>query len=115
MGPPFKRLKVDYKNSVKEIVKTLKKGYGPTKIILFGSCLSGKITPNSDIDMLIVKDTKKSYGQRWLEVGRLVRHIKKDMPFEPWILTPAEFRSEFGRNPFLQEIIEKGKVMYEKN
>ena len=106
---------VAYKEVIENIVQTLKSGYKPEKIILFGSCASGKVTPNSDIDMLIIKNTKKKYGQRWMDVTRLVRHIERQLPFEPFVITQDEFKSQIGRNFFLQEIMKKGKVLYEKN
>lgn|SRR3989338_8211528 len=104
-----------YQKSIRDIVETIKREYAPEKIILFGSSVSGKVTEDSDIDMLIVKETEQDYGQRWLEVGRLVRHLHKPLPFEPFILTPQELRCELERNLFVQEIISKGKVLYEKN
>lgn len=106
---------MDYKKTINKIVQILTAKYKPEKIILFGSCVSGRVTRDSDIDMLILKKTKVPYGQRWLEVGRLVRNLKKPIPFEPFVLTPREFKRELMRNLFLQEIIKKGKVLYEKS
>jgi uncharacterized protein len=103
-----------YREAIKDIIDTLKRKYHPEKIILFGSCVSGKVGRDSDIDMLIIKDTKKPYGKRWIEACRLVRNIKRHIPFEPFILTPEEIKRELKRNLFLQEIIEKGRVLYEK-
>lgn len=104
-----------YKKTINQIVETLKADYKPEKIVLFGSCAWGKVTRNSDIDMLIVKDTAAPYGERWLEVGRLTRGLNKTIPFEPIILTPQELKCELNRNLFLQEVLGKGKVLYEKN
>ena len=104
-----------YKKAIRDIVDTLKLEYKPEKIILFGSCVSGKITPDSDIDMLIIKDTDKAYRERWIEVGRLVRNPKRNIPFEPFIITTKEFQRELKRNFFLQEIVEKGRVLYAKS
>lgn len=106
---------MNYQQAIKEIVATLKAKYGPEKIILFGSCAAGKAGRHSDIDMLIIKDTKKKYGERWMDVSRLVRHIKRPLPFEPFIITREEFKNQFARNFFLQEIVKNGKVLYEKN
>ena len=103
-----------YKEAINDIVHALKTKYHAEKIILFGSCVSGRVDKNSDIDMLIIKHTKEPYGQRWLKVGRLVRNLKRHIPFEPIILTPKEVARELKRNLFLQGIIEKGKVLYEK-
>lgn len=106
---------MDYKESIKEIVGILKAKYNPDKIILFGSCVTGKVIADSDIDMLIIKNTKKKYGERWMDVGRLVRHLNSSLPLEPFVLTPKEFKRQLGRNLFLQEIVKKGNVLYEKN
>jgi predicted nucleotidyltransferase len=43
---------------LKQIVTNLKK-YNPEKIVLFGSYAWGKPKRNSDIDLLIIKNTKK--------------------------------------------------------
>jgi len=104
-----------HREAIKDIVGTLKAKYYPQKIILFGSCVSGRVNKNSDIDMLIIKDTNKSYGARFLEVCQLARNLKRHIPFEPFVLTPQELKKESSRNLFLQEIIKKGKVLYEKN
>lgn len=103
-----------YTEAIKDIIRILRTKYHPEKVILFGSCATGKVTRDSDIDMLIIKDTKRPYGQRWLEVSRMVRNFKRYIPFEPFVLTPEEFRRQLKRNLFLQEIVEKGKVLYEK-
>lgn len=106
---------MNYKQSIIKIVEVLKTRYKPQKIVLFGSCVSGKVTRDSDIDMLIIKDTKASYAQRWQEVGRLVRDLKKPLPFEPFVLTPKELKKGLSRNLFLQDIMQKGKPLYEKS
>lgn len=105
---------MDYKKTIKKIVDILKVYYRPQTIILFGSCVYGRVKESSDIDMLIVKRTKKPYAQRWLEVGRLVRKIEKALPFEPFILTPQELQRQLKRNLFLREVIKRGKLLYEK-
>ena len=42
-----------------DIAEKIRKNYDPEKIILFGSFAYGKATRDSDIDMLIVKRTRK--------------------------------------------------------
>lgn len=115
MKESIKKLLQNYRKRIREITETLKEKYRPEKIILFGSCVSGRITSDSDIDMLIIKDTDKAYRERWMEIGRLVRNSKRNIPFEPFIITTKEFQRELKRNFFLQEIMEKGRVLYEKS
>lgn len=46
----------------------IRDGYEPEKIILFGSLARGDTHEWSDIDLLIVKDTDASYGERVKEL-----------------------------------------------
>jgi predicted nucleotidyltransferase len=45
---------------IEKVVSLIAKKFAPEKIILFGSCAKGKITQNSDIDILVIK--KESAG-----------------------------------------------------
>jgi predicted nucleotidyltransferase len=101
--------------AIKEITSVLRAKYHPDKIILFGSCAWGNIHRYSDIDMLIIKETNQPYRQRWFEVCRLARDLKRSIPFEPFVLTPKEIERQLSRNLFLQEIMKRGKVLYEKD
>lgn len=86
----------------------------PEKIILFGSFARGSGNPNSDIDLLIIKRTKKRPTDRVAEVLPLVwgniPHI------EPQVMTPDEFKKSIAENRFFitQEILRHGKIIYEK-
>ena len=40
---------------IQQIVEKLVSGYAPQKVILFGSYAYGDPTPDSDIDLLIIK------------------------------------------------------------
>lgn len=90
------------------------KSLNPQKIILFGSFAKGKVKPESDIDILIIKQTKKKPAERIAEVLRLVwgnvPHV------EPQVLTPEEFNQAIVENRFFitQEILKYGKIIYEK-
>ncbi|ODS42826.1 MAG: hypothetical protein MSIBF_06015 [Candidatus Altiarchaeales archaeon IMC4] len=97
------------------IAKQISQGYKPKKIILFGSYAKGNAREDSDIDMLIIKDTEKQRGQRWMEVRRLVRDINRRVPFEPLIYTTDEIkkRTEMG-DFFINEILDNGRVLYEQ-
>lgn len=70
-------------------------------------------TEESDIDLLIIKDTQESVLARWMSVRKLVTDIRKGIAFSPIIVTPSElkFRLEKG-DSFFEEILEKGKKLY---
>ena len=63
---------------LEEIVKKIVIGYSPLKIILFGSYAYGMPTEDSDIDLLIIKETDKRPIDRWMEVKRLLRDRNRE-------------------------------------
>ncbi|OGY16776.1 MAG: hypothetical protein A2784_02125 [Candidatus Chisholmbacteria bacterium RIFCSPHIGHO2_01_FULL_48_12] len=99
--------------ATKALVDKLKP-LNPEKIILFGSVARGEAKRDSDIDVLIVKHTRKNPADRVAEVLKLVwgsvPHI------EPQILTPNEFKQAIAENRFFitQEVLRYGKTIYEK-
>lgn len=95
------------------IVDKIKKDYGPDKIILFGSYAYGVPDKDSDIDLLIIKDTQDRPIDRRVAVARIVSDPKRLIPFQPIVLTPVEVqeRLEVG-DQFVREILEKGEVLY---
>ena len=96
-----------------EMVEKIKQGYQPEKIILFGSYAYGTPQRDSDIDLLIIKETAERPIDRRVEVSRMVSDPNRLIPFEPMVLTPAELekRIQVG-DQFVQEILKKGEVLY---
>jgi predicted nucleotidyltransferase len=98
---------------IKRLVQVIAQKYRPEKIILFGSYAYGKPDKDSDIDLLIVKKTKKSFFDRLYEVRRIASESRRGYPFEPVVLTPREVkeRLEIG-DQFFEEVMNKGKILY---
>ena len=79
--------------------------------VLFGSWARGTQTRHSDIDLLIVTDTKK----RWLDRDQDYAEIYGLFPgqgVDLLIYTPGELE-EICHRPFIQRILREGKVVYE--
>jgi len=71
----------------------------PQKIIVYGSYVKGGVRPESDIDLLIIKKTKKKPSDRIAEVLKLVwGHVPH---IEPQVLTPEEFSQAVPKIDFL--------------
>jgi predicted nucleotidyltransferase len=98
---------------VQEIVRRLVADYAPEKIILFGSYAYGAPHGNSDIDLLVVKDTTERYIDRQVDVLRLATGMHKHVGLEPIVMTPAEVaqRLRIG-DQFIEEIMTKGETLY---
>ena len=98
---------------VEQMVRKLAAEYAPQKVILFGSRAYGHARPDSDIDLLIIKDTSERLIDRWTTVRRILSDPKRTVPLETLVLTPDELqqRLEIG-DQFIAQIVEKGTVLY---
>lgn len=93
-------------------VKLLKKEYDPDKVILFGSFAQNKVRKWSDIDLIIIKNTEKSFLDRLKEVLVLLR---PSVGVDILVYTPEEFKYlSANRSFFKREINSKGKTIYER-
>ena len=98
---------------VRRIVRRLERTYRPTRVILFGSHAYGKPTKDSDIDLLIIKRTRKPFHHRLYEVRRLLFPLLRDQPFDPIVMTPHELERRLARgDQFVHEIVTEGKLVY---
>jgi len=101
---------------IEQIVRRVVDQYRPEKIILFGSHAYGTPDAGSDVDMLIVKETDERPIDRRVAVRRIAYTPRRDLPFSPLVITPQELaqRLEIG-DPFYDEIISRGKVLYARS
>lgn len=99
---------------LREIVEKIKAEYQPEKIVLYGSYAYGRPDEESDIDLLIVKETEASPFDRRVAVRRIV-DLRVPIAFAPIVVTPQELsdRLEMG-DSFFEEIVQKGKILYAK-
>lgn len=102
------------KRDISEITKRIRDEYKPEKIILFGSAVSGKVEPGSDIDFLIIKDSHKPKHKRIVDIFRLLRGIDREYPLDFVVFTPHELQERLQLEDFfVKNILEAGKVLYE--
>jgi len=98
---------------VTDVINAIVDGYQPEKIILFGSYARNEQTSDSDLDLLIVKETDQSFVQR----QRTVRSLFKRQPIAMDILvyTPAEFEKRRNwLNNIVNIAVKTGKSVYER-
>lgn len=96
-----------------DIVRRLSRDYEPEQMILFGSYAYGEPTDESDIDLLIVKDTGESPLQRWTNVRKLVSDLRIGFAFSPLVVTPSELEKQLKKGDcFFEDILVKGKKLY---
>lgn len=103
-----------HQEQINELINEIISGYHPEKIYLFGSYATGKQHNDSDIDLFIVKDTRK----RKLDRNREVRKCIKTYPkkgLDVFVFTPDELKQ--GMNEIMnigKEAVTTGKLIYER-
>jgi predicted nucleotidyltransferase len=98
---------------IQEIADKIAKEYKPEKIILFGSYAWGKPDENSDVDLLIVKET----NDRRDTAGKISRLISpRSFPVDILVYAPDEVERKIReeRNLFIEDIVNNGRILYER-
>jgi predicted nucleotidyltransferase len=100
---------MDIEHLKEQIISTFKP-FNPEKIILFGSISRKDFDDESDIDLIIVYNTKKRFMERLKEL-----YLRWDIPKALDILayTPDEFKKMTEESSFFQSVLRDGKVIYE--
>jgi predicted nucleotidyltransferase len=102
-----------YRKLIRTITQKIVNEYKPKKIILFGSYAYGNPTEDSDIDLLIIKDTNEKSMQRWLMVRRILREFIFEISISPLVYTEEELNQRKKmKDFFIEEILKKGEVLY---
>ena len=99
-------------------IDTIKKLLAPVfqkneviKAVVFGSASKGSETKKSDLDLMIIKDTRKRLFDRYDEFDEIFKLIK-DRAIDILIYTPEELES-ISHRPFIKMIINEGQQIYE--
>jgi uncharacterized protein len=96
---------------LRKIIKALKR-YDPERVILFGSAARGAADAQSDIDILVVKETTDRFLDRLAHVYDLV---EPDFALDALVYTPGEWAEmRARRNPFVERVLKEGVTIYER-
>jgi uncharacterized protein len=85
--------------------------YQPQRIILFGSAARGEADAESDLDVLVIKETPVPFVKRLETMAEL---CPPGVHADILVYTPDELKQmvEEG-NPFILRALEEGRVVYE--
>jgi len=85
--------------------------FRPQRIVLFGSYAYGKPTEDSDIDLLVILPFNGKPARKAIEIRS---KLNPKLPLELLVRTPEQVADRIADHDwFMQEIIEKGRVLYE--
>lgn len=98
---------------IDNMCKLLVAEYEPSRVILFGSHSDGTAGEDSDIDLLVIKETSDRFLDRCSDVRRILRGSHTSIPLDAIVLTPAEVedRLRIG-DQFISGILHEGRTLY---
>lgn len=98
---------------IKEIIKRIIEIYNPEKIVLFGSYAYEHPTEDSDLDLLVVKNTHLPRYKRAREIRKHLWGIT-DIPKDIIVYTPKEIDDwKNVEEAFITNVMKRGKILYE--
>ncbi len=93
--------------------RDIQRVFNPERIVLFGSRATGNATEDSDVDLLVVAETRLPPRERF----EVARRLAADYPasFDIIVKTPEEYmRSRSVVNHIVYFADKYGKVLYER-
>jgi predicted nucleotidyltransferase len=99
-------------NLIKKIIRRILSAARPAQIILFGSAVTGKMTKDSDIDLLILEDNPADILKERVRIGNALRGL--GYPFD--VIVMARERFEESKNVIggiAYPANKQGEVIYE--
>jgi predicted nucleotidyltransferase len=101
------------RKTIRLIADKLKESYNPQKIILYGSYAWGLPDEDSDIDLLIIKDTEEKPHDRIVNAARIISPLRRGYAVDILVITPEELKSRLDiGDQFIEEIISRGEILY---
>ncbi len=95
---------------VKEMAEFIKDKFKAKNVILFGSYAYGKPDAHSDVDMMVIMNTKKKNYHEAADIKiALNRRFGLPFPMDLLVRTPGEIRKKSKTDSFIREVMAMGK------
>lgn len=96
---------------IKDLCRQIVENFRPEKVVLFGSYAYGKPNADSDIDLLVVMPFEGRNSQKAIEI---LSGVETNLPLDLLVRTSEQVKQRIEMEDFfMQDIIGKGKVLYE--
>ena len=98
---------------INDIVSRIAAKFNPDRIILFGSYATGNPNKDSDIDLLVIKDTDLPRHRRSFDIQKSL--IGSMIPMDILVYTQKEFDKEKQEKySFINSVLKTSKTLYER-
>jgi len=101
-----KKLLTDELNRIVKILSDM----GVSRVLAFGSFVTGKTSMESDLDLIVVMRTQERFIDRLV---RIYTAVDPKIAVDILVYTPDEFKKMSSNNPFIKQAVKEGKVVYE--
>ncbi len=100
-------------DKINEIVNKIARFYNPDKIICFGSYAYGIPTEDSDLDLLIIKDSDEPRPERSIQIRKML--FGSMIPLDIIVYTNNEIKESLSKKyTFIYQAITEGKTLYDR-
>ncbi len=96
---------------IKEVADSIGKKFQPEKIILSGSHAWGQPGPDSDVDLLIVKETSNTRETARMIDGSI---FPRPFPLDIIVYRPEQLKEAEKKDFFIRAILQNGLLLYGK-
>ncbi len=101
-----KKLLTDELNRIVKILSDM----GVSRVLAFGSFVTGKTSMESDLDLIVVMRTQERFIDRLV---RIYTAVDPKIAVDILVYTPDEFKKMSSNNPLIKQAVKEGKVVYE--
>jgi predicted nucleotidyltransferase len=99
--------------SIQELCDRIVREFDPERIILFGSYASGKPTPDSDVDLLVIMSFE---GKNFWKSLEILNRTNPRFPIDLLARRPEDTERRYREgDPLIREALDHGKVLYERH
>ena len=100
--------------AIEAMAERLRDEYGAEAVILYGSRANGSARPDSDIDLLIIRQEDTGAIQRLSKVNAALADVRQGYWLDVLAATPEQVEDMLARgNHFIQDVILQGRALYE--
>lgn len=102
-------MKVSNLESLKKIASFIKESFGAQKVILFGSYAYGNPNSDSDIDLLVIMNTKERFSKQAVKIRVAIDEMLPEKSIDIIVRSPEYINQRVDNNDFfIKEILTKG-------
>jgi predicted nucleotidyltransferase len=99
--------------AIQDLCDRIVREFQPERIILFGSYASGKPTPDSDVDLLVVLPFE---GKNFYKSLEILNRTNPSFPIDLLARRPEDTERRYREgDPLIRDALDHGKVLYERH